>query len=47
VRSFAAVHESVNGTKRTFRDVRFLAAIEYKADISRNCRTIVIYEYTP
>jgi hypothetical protein len=31
---FAAVHESVHGTKRTSRDVRSLVAIEVKADMA-------------
>jgi hypothetical protein len=30
---FAAVHESANGTKRTFRKVRYLVAIGGKADL--------------
>jgi hypothetical protein len=35
------------GTKRTFRNVRYLVAIGCKADIGQHCRTIAIYEYTP
>jgi hypothetical protein len=33
---FAAVHESVHGTKRTFREVRIPVAIGGKADIERD-----------
>jgi hypothetical protein len=31
----------------TFRNVRSSAAVRCKADISVDCRTIKVYEYTP
>jgi len=30
---FAAVHKSAFGTKRTFRDIRYLSALRGKADV--------------
>jgi hypothetical protein len=34
---------SAFGTKRTYRDVRYLSAFGGKADINRDCLTIVIH----
>jgi hypothetical protein len=37
---FAAVHESGNGTTRTFRNVRYLVAMGWKADIDHQPRLV-------
>jgi Zn-dependent M32 family carboxypeptidase len=44
---FAAVHESGHGTFETSTDVRYKAAFVGNADITNDCRTITVYEYTP
>jgi len=46
-KALANLEPSTHGTFETSTDVRFSAAVRCKADISVDCRTITIYEYTP
>jgi hypothetical protein len=46
-RSFAAVHESGFGTKRTYRNVRYCPLSGVKRTSASDCLPIAIYEYTP
>jgi hypothetical protein len=39
---FAAAHESVVGTTRTFRNVRYLVAMGWKADFEQAASVIVL-----